>query len=943
MSTLLPTVTALAALALTLTPACAQPADPAPHRHDVVWTTPSADANGSMPLGNGDITLNAWVEPTGDLCFYIGKSDSWDEHGRLLKVGKIRITLDPPLPTAPFEQRLDLANGAMVVRAGAGDRACELRLWVDANRPAVRVNIESATDRAATAAIEPWRTTRQAIPRADTSDTFEDRSKPDGLRREVFIDPDVLLDDPGPDTAIGWYRAAAEPSVYDELIKVQGLEQAFEGRPDPLLHRVFGAVVTSGLAARLDATHLRSPPMPRHTFNINVRTEHPATPAQWLDRIRTQINADKSMRASSAWQAHTEWWHEFWRRSWIELSPTDNRPPPIVPTNDLPVRIGVDQHGANPFVGEIGRVTIIPRAATPTECKRWATASRDDPAAPAAPADHADPATRPLYAGAGLPGAPLEHSHAWTFDAGLTIETWVNPGALPPGGGRIADKTTPGASDGWLLDTYPANSLRLIVGPAILRADNILPQGEWSHVAATADPATGRLSLYLNGEPIAATTLDTTDDATAVGRAYALQRYITACAGRGRYPIKFNGSTLTVPADGQWGDADYRRWGPGYWWQNTRLPYLAMCAAGDSEMLEPLFRMYADDLTPINLHRTHQYTGHAGLFIPECIYFWGGAFPESYGWTPYADRAEDKLQESPWHKREWVCALELAWMMLDAYDHTQDEALARDRLIPFATEALRFFLEQYPTGPGGTLVMHPSQALETWWDTTNPMPEVAGLHAVAARLLGLPDTLGSPEQRALWQLAADRAPPLPTRTLNGAEMLAPAARFDNKSNIENPELYAVFPFRLVSFEKASAPLGIAALDHRWDQGHSGWRQDDLFMTHLGLADQARANLVARARARHDASRFPAFWGPNYDWVPDQDHGGVLMRTLQTMLMQTEGRTIYLLPAWPADWNARFKLHAPYNTTLTGEIVGGRIENLRVDPPERTRDVLIVGE
>ena len=31
-------------------------------RYDVVWHTPSDDAFGSMPLGNGDVGINAWVE-----------------------------------------------------------------------------------------------------------------------------------------------------------------------------------------------------------------------------------------------------------------------------------------------------------------------------------------------------------------------------------------------------------------------------------------------------------------------------------------------------------------------------------------------------------------------------------------------------------------------------------------------------------------------------------------------------------------------------------------------------------------------------------------------------------------------------------------------------------------------------------------------------------------
>ena len=41
--------------------------------YNVVWDTPSADSAGSMPLGNGEIALNAWVEPSGDLLFYIAR------------------------------------------------------------------------------------------------------------------------------------------------------------------------------------------------------------------------------------------------------------------------------------------------------------------------------------------------------------------------------------------------------------------------------------------------------------------------------------------------------------------------------------------------------------------------------------------------------------------------------------------------------------------------------------------------------------------------------------------------------------------------------------------------------------------------------------------------------------------------------------------------------
>ena len=48
------------------------------------------------------------------------------------------------------------------------------------------------------------------------------------------------------------------------------------------------------------------------------------------------------------------------------------------------------------------------------------------------------------------------------FEAGCTLEAWIRPQAGTSG--RIVDKITPGGSDGFLLDMFPADALRLIVG-----------------------------------------------------------------------------------------------------------------------------------------------------------------------------------------------------------------------------------------------------------------------------------------------------------------------------------------------------------------------------------------------------------------------------------------------------------------------------------------------
>ena len=443
----------------------------------------------------------------------------------------------------------------------------------------------------------------------------------------------------------------------------------------------------------------------------------------------------------------------------------------------------------------------------------------------------------------------------------------------------------------------------------------------------------------IDGQQVAQSDANQGGDTELVSRSYALQRYIDACAGRGKLPIKFNGSIFTAPHRG---DPDYRQWGPGYWWQNTRLPYLSMCASGDFEFMKPLFKMYGEEHFKLNLYRTKKYLGHGGAFFPECTYFWGSTFTMTYGWTPFEKR-KDKLQESGWHKWEWVAGPELVFMMLDYYDYQQDDDFLTEQVLPVATEVIRFFDEHYKTNAQGELVMHPSMACETWWKCTNPMPELAGLHGITSRLLALPKGQLSDAQRKFYKTFQAKLAPLPVREVKGERALAPATKFADKRNVENPELYAVFPFRLCSFEKDNVDLGKAALKHRWDRGASGWRQDDLFMAYLGLTDQTRNNLVSRCKSYHRASRFPVFWGPNYDWIPDQDHGGVMMKAVQAMLLQPDpySRKIYLKPALPKEWNCSFKLHAPYQTILEGEIVNGQIKSLKVTPESRRKDVIIV--
>ena len=115
-----------------------------------------------------------------------------------------------------------------------------------------------------------------------------------------------------------------------------------------------------------------------------------------------------------------------------------------------------------------------------------------------------------------------------------------------------------------------------------------------------------------------------------------------------------------------------------------------MCTSGDFDLMKPLFKMYADEVYELNKFRTKKYFGFEGVYYPEVITFWGTVFPIVYGWKPFEDR-KDKLQESPWHKWEWVSGLELVFIMLDYYDYTQDQEFLQQKIIPLANDVIKFF------------------------------------------------------------------------------------------------------------------------------------------------------------------------------------------------------------------------------------------------------------
>lgn len=413
-------------------------------------------------------------------------------------------------------------------------------------------------------------------------------------------------------------------------------------------------------------------------------------------------------------------------------------------------------------------------------------------------------------------------------------------------------------------------------------------------------------------------------------QAYILQSWMSACSGRGNYPIKFNGSIFTVAPSftdlNRSYSPDYRLWGPDYWWQNTRLVYHPMLKSGDYDMMRVLFRHYFSNL-PMLKKNAQVFFGVDGAVNPETSTIFGTFTNHDYGWN--RSKLKTGEIENPYVRYYWSSSLEIVALMYDYFHYTDDITFANDTLIPMSREILKFYSSFFPRDEKGKIKITPTHSLEMYWENVmNDLPNVAGLHYVVNNLLTLPAGCGTQEDRRFWKELQRALPEVPVQEKEGKIVFVAAEQYEasKTTNVENPELYAVFPFTLCNVSTANKQLGIDTYNSRRIRNMTGWAQDGQQAARLGLMEEARNNLLAKVQNKHPNHRFPAYWGPNFDWTPDQDNGGNLLMTLQDMILQSYGNSIYVLPAFPKDWDVSFKLYTFGNNPVTGVYKDGKWEH-----------------
>ena len=447
-------------------------------------------------------------------------------------------------------------------------------------------------------------------------------------------------------------------------------------------------------------------------------------------------------------------------------------------------------------------------------------------------------------------------------------------------------------------------------------------------------------------------TSDTSSVAWKVGRNYQLFRYMLGCNAYGKYPTKFNGGLFTY--DPKFVNAeraftpDFRNWSGGtFTAQNQRLVYFPMFKSGDFDMIPPQIEFYNRLLKNAEI-RSKFYWNHSGACFTEQLENFGLPNPSEYGWKR-PDDYDKGMQYNAWLEYQWDTSLEICYMALQLYHYNKEDIKA---YLPLIESSLTFFDEHYrllarqrgrkELDGDGHLVLYPGSSCETYKMAYNATSTVVALKTVLSGMLQLPNGYLSDKSKAALTAMKEAIPPIAFREMEGKKTIAPAKLWERINNTEVPQLYPVYPWGVYGVGKPD--LEIAQNTYLYDtdaikfRGHKSWKQDNIFAARLGFVDEAKR--LSILKLNDSGRRFPAFWGPGFDWVPDHNWGGSGMIGLQEMLLQTDGDRILLFPAWPKEWDVEFKLHAPQQTTVEGILKDGKIISIKVTPEARKKDVEI---
>ncbi|RZJ76252.1 MAG: hypothetical protein EOO47_18730, partial [Flavobacterium sp.] len=284
-------------------------------QQNIIWNTQSKNSSESMPVGGGDIGVNVWVEK-GEIYLYLSRSGAFDENNTLLKLGRVKVKLNPnPFEGKTFKQELILKDGYVEITAAK----TKVNVWVDVFKPIVNVEVKSNQKLISTASYESWR--------------FEDRittGKENNQNSYKWAPQGTVKTSKDEITFKGnlvefTHQNHAE-TVFDVVAKQQGLANYQSTMYNPLKNLTFGGIMQGKnmvAGGNYSGSYLNTPfkawvlksakPANAHQISIQLNS---SVDEKLVDL--TNYNPQKSFTATKGW------WNSYWNKSFIYINAADS-------------------------------------------------------------------------------------------------------------------------------------------------------------------------------------------------------------------------------------------------------------------------------------------------------------------------------------------------------------------------------------------------------------------------------------------------------------------------------------------------------------------------------------------------------------------------------------------------------------------------------------------
>ena len=382
---------------------------------------------------------------------------------------------------------------------------------------------------------------------------------------------------------------------------------------------------------------------------------------------------------------------------------------------------------------------------------------------------------------------------------------------------------------------------------------------------------------------------------------------------------------------------DEHRWdASAFWHWNLRMQIAANVGAGLTELNEPYFNLYRENLASIENWTKEHMKGLPGICVPETMRFNGPGIEYESAWKPIAMGLNCDAGFKPYYNaRTLSTGAEVSLWVWQQYLETNDRKFLGEN-YPLMASAARFLLAYQKAGPDGDLHTNPSNAHETQWDVTDPTTDVAAITALypatiqAAQLLGKDAELVRKLKAALPKTPAlPRTQATGTRTLlppaadaEGADVIAesylPGAEVHN---VENIGLEPVWPYGLIGDTSPLFALAQRTYAHRPNVANIDWCFDPIQAARLKSGAEVGSTLIQITEKVQNFINGMAKWEPTAkEFYVEQT--GVVADALQEALVQDYDGVIQIAPAIPPGWDFEGSVYVRGDTKVDIQMRNG---------------------